>query len=111
VTSGHQRIVTVLVSEDDAKAVASVNVAVIICVPLASSGGSITAMPPGPTGAVPSVVVVPLNWSVNLTVPVAVGGDTVAIRTEQSPAGTCVWKTAPSTVQTKCGSSAIGGFR
>jgi hypothetical protein len=99
------------VSDDDAKDFASVNVAVMTCVPSASTGGSITATPPGPTGAVPSVVVLPWNVSVNVTVPVAVGGDTVAIRTEQSPAGTCAWKIVPSTAQTKCGSGSIDGPR
>jgi hypothetical protein len=44
-------------------------------------------------------------------VPVALDGDTVATRTEQSPAGTCAWKTVPNTLQTECGSCSIGGFR
>jgi len=73
-------------------------------------GVSITARPPGPTGAVPSVVVVPLKLSVNVTVPVALGGDTLAVRTEHSPAGTGVWKIAPTTAQASGGSSGIGGF-
>src|SRR5262249_50210920 len=111
VTNGHQAIVTVLVSDDDAKVVAPVNFAVITCVPVARLGGSITATPPGPTCAVPSVVVVLLNVSVNVTVPVALGGDTVAITTEQSPGGTWVRNIAPSTPQTTCGSCGIAGCR
>lgn len=98
----------VSVSDDDAKVFASVNVAVITCVPLASTGVSITARPPGPTVALPSVVVVPLNWSVNVTVPVALGGDTIANTTAQSPAGGCVWKDAPTRLQTNCGSGSTG---
>ena len=103
-------ITNVLVCDDVAKVVASVNVAVITCVPLANSGASITARPPRPTGAVPSVVVVPLKLSVNVTVPVALGGDTLAVRTEHSPAGTGVWKIAPTRAQANGGSSGIGGF-
>lgn len=110
VTTDQSATVNVLVSDDDANFVASVNVAVITCVPLSSSGVSIRAMPPARTGAVPSAVVVPWNVSVNLTVPVALGGDTCPLRTEQSLSGACVWRTMPNTPQTNCGSCSIGGF-